>query len=105
MTCSNMWIHAKTSKIDINRLHLQSIGMVKRGGKEVITVEIFKETYDVMKVNAEKRRWNTKDYINTVLMEAIERGQVPSVVRPVAVKDRLQGQHPVHQGHQEEQNC
>lgn len=47
--------------------------MVKRGGKEVITVEIFKETYDVMKVVASKKRWNTKDYINTVLMEAIER--------------------------------
>ena len=47
--------------------------MVKRGGKDVITVEIFKETYDVMKANAEKKRWNTKDYINTVLMEAIER--------------------------------
>jgi hypothetical protein len=47
--------------------------MVKRGGKEVITVEIFKETYDVMKANAEKKRWNTKDYINMVLMEAIER--------------------------------
>jgi hypothetical protein len=40
--------------------------MVKRGGKEVITVEIFKETYDTM-------RWSAKDYINTVLMEAIER--------------------------------
>ena len=47
--------------------------MVKRGGKEVITVEVFKETYDVMKANAEKKRWNTKDYINSVLMEAIER--------------------------------
>jgi hypothetical protein len=47
--------------------------MVKRGGKEVVTVEIFKDTYDVMKANAEKKRWNTKDYINTVLMEAIER--------------------------------
>ena len=47
--------------------------MVKRGGKEVVTVEIFKDTYDVMKANAEKKSWNTKDYINTVLMEAIER--------------------------------
>ena len=47
--------------------------MVKRGGKEVITVEIFKETYDVMKAHAEKKRWNTKDLINTVLVEAIER--------------------------------
>lgn len=47
--------------------------MVKRGGKEVITVEIFKETYDAMKANATKKRWNTKDYINTVLSEVLER--------------------------------
>jgi hypothetical protein len=47
--------------------------MVKRGGKEVITVEIFKETYDAMKVIATGKRWSTKDYINTVLVEAIER--------------------------------
>lgn len=47
--------------------------MVKRGGREVITVEIFKQTYDVMKANAEKRRWKVKDLINTVLAEAIER--------------------------------
>jgi hypothetical protein len=47
--------------------------MVKRGGKEVITVEIFKETYDTMKVIATRKRWSAKDYINTVLMEAIER--------------------------------
>lgn len=39
----------------------------------MITVEILKETYDVMKANAEKKHWNTKDYINTVLMEVIER--------------------------------
>ena len=47
--------------------------MVKRGGKEVITVEIFKETYDAMKVVAARQRWSAKDYINTVLMEAIDR--------------------------------
>ena len=47
--------------------------MVKRGGREVVTVEIFKETYDVMKANAEKKRWNTKDLINTILAEAVER--------------------------------
>lgn len=47
--------------------------MVKRGGKDVITVEIFRETYDVMKAVATKRHWNTKDYINIVLMEVIER--------------------------------
>lgn len=47
--------------------------MVKRGGKDVITVEIFKETYDTMKLIAIRRRWSAKDYINSVLMEAIER--------------------------------
>ena len=47
--------------------------MVKRVGKEVITVEIFKETYDAMKVILTRRRWSAKDHINTVLMEAIER--------------------------------
>jgi hypothetical protein len=46
--------------------------MVKRGGKEVITVAIFKETYAVMKAIATRRHWNTKDYINTVLIEVIE---------------------------------
>ena len=49
--------------------------MVKRGGKQVITVEIFKDTYNIMKANAEKKHWNTKDYINTVLMESIERNE------------------------------
>src|SRR5919109_823113 len=47
--------------------------MVKRGGKEVITVEIFKETYDTMKLIAIRRRWSAKEYINSVLTEAIER--------------------------------
>src|SRR5262249_33976854 len=58
---------------DLKRHVLTCFGLVKRGGKEVVTVEIFKETYDIMKENAVKKRWNTKDYINTVLMEAIER--------------------------------
>lgn len=60
--------------------------MVKRGGKEVITVEIFKETYDVMKATASKRRWNTKDYINTVLAEAIERDKFLQTYAPFLSK-------------------
>lgn len=51
------------------------ISLVKRGGKEVISVEILKETYDVMKANAEKKHWNTKEYINAVLMDLIERAK------------------------------
>jgi hypothetical protein len=60
--------------------------MVKRGGKEVITVEIFKETYDVMKATASKKRWNTKDYINTVLTEAIERDKFLQTYAPFLSK-------------------
>jgi ribosomal protein S7 len=47
--------------------------MVMRGGKEVITVEIYKEAYEAMKIIANKKHWRTKDHINTVLVEAIER--------------------------------
>ena len=46
--------------------------LVRRGGKEVVTVEIFKETYEIMKSVAQKNRWNTKDYINSVLQGAVE---------------------------------
>jgi hypothetical protein len=60
--------------------------MVKRGGKEVITVEIFKETYDVMKSTAEKLRWNTKEYINTILLEAIERDRFLQTYAPFLAK-------------------
>jgi hypothetical protein len=60
--------------------------MVKRGGKEVVTVEIFKETYDVMKATAGKKRWNTKDYINTVLLEAIERDKFLQTYAPFLSK-------------------
>lgn len=65
--------------------------MVKRGGKEVITVEIFKETYDVMKASAEKKRWNTKDYINTVLLEAIERDKFLQSYAPSLSKIGYEG--------------
>ena len=60
--------------------------MVKRGGKEVVTVEIFKETYDVMKAMAAKRHWNTKDYINTILMEIIDRDKFLQRYAPFLVK-------------------
>jgi hypothetical protein len=68
--------------------------MVKRGGKEVITEEIFKETYEEMKVIANKKRWNTKDYINTVLVEVIQRDKflqshAPSLSKIVYEDDTL----------------
>jgi len=60
--------------------------MVKRGGKEVVTVEIFKDTYDTMKSTAEKMRWNTKEYINSVLAEALERDKFLQTYAPYLSK-------------------
>lgn len=68
-----------------------SQSMVKRGGKDVITVEIFKETYDVMKSIAEKKRWNTKDYINIVLKESIERNRFLQAYAPYLFKVGYEG--------------
>ena len=65
--------------------------MVKRGGKEVITVEIFRETYEVMKSVAEKKRWNTKEYINSVLKDAIERDKFLQAYAPFLVKVGYEG--------------
>jgi hypothetical protein len=60
--------------------------MVKRGGKEVITVEIFKDTYDAMKLIATKKHWSTKDYINSVLIQAIERDKFLQSYAPLLSK-------------------
>lgn len=65
--------------------------MVKRGGKEVITVEIFRETYEIMKSVAEKKRWNTKGYINSILKEAIERDKFLQAYAPFLHKVGFEG--------------
>ena len=65
--------------------------MVKRGGKEVITVEIFRDTYEIMKSEAERKRWNTKDYINSVLKDAIERDKFLQAYAPYLSKVGYEG--------------
>ena len=72
----------------INGIHatIDAKDMVKRGGKEVVTVEIFKDTYDTMKSTAEKMRWNTKEYINSVLAEALERDKFLQAYAPYLSK-------------------
>ena len=65
--------------------------MVKRGGKEVVTVEIFRETYEVMKSVAEKKRWNTKEYINSVLKEAIDREKFLQAYAPYLLRVGYEG--------------
>jgi hypothetical protein len=65
--------------------------LVKRGGKEVVTVEIFKETYEVMKSVAVKKRWNTKEYINSVLKEAIDREKFLQAYAPFLLRVGYEG--------------
>ena len=47
-----------------------------------MTVEIFKETYDIMKSVARKNRWNTKEYINSVLQGVVVREKFLKVYMP-----------------------
>ena len=65
--------------------------MVKRGGKEVITVEIFRDTYEIMKSEAGRKRWNTKDYINSVLKDAIEHDKFLQAYAPYLAKVGYEG--------------
>jgi hypothetical protein len=65
--------------------------MVKRGGKDVITVEIFRETYAIMKSQAERKRRNTKEYINSVLTEAIERDRFLQAFAPSLMRVGYEG--------------
>ena len=65
--------------------------MVKRGGKDVITVEIFRDTYEIMKSVAEKKRWNTKEYINSVLKDAIDREKFLQAYAPFLLKVGYEG--------------
>lgn len=45
----------------------------KRGGKEIITVDIYKENYDILKETADKERLPIVQYINNMLALNIEK--------------------------------
>lgn len=65
--------------------------MVKRGGKDVITVEIFRETYTIMKSEAERKRRNTKEYINSILKDAIDRDKFLQAFAPSLMRVGYEG--------------
>jgi len=50
--------------------------MVKRGGKEIVTVDIEKEIYENLKKKAELGRHTVKEYINNLLRTDIERSKI-----------------------------
>ena len=57
----------------------------------MITVEIFRDTYEIMKSVAERKRWNTKEYINLVLKEAIDRDKFLQAYAPFLRKVGYEG--------------
>ena len=56
--------------------------MVKRGGREVITVEIYKENYNYFKENAIKNKRETKEYINEILELNVEKDKMLQIHTP-----------------------
>lgn len=50
--------------------------MVKRGGKEIITVDIEKDIYDILKKKAELGRYTVKEYINNILRKDTDRTKI-----------------------------
>ncbi len=50
--------------------------MVKRGGKEIITVDVEKEIYEILKKKAELGRYTVKEYINNILRRDAERTKI-----------------------------
>jgi len=50
--------------------------MVKRGSKEIFTVDIEKEIYDICKKKAELGRYTVKEYINNILRRDTDRAKI-----------------------------
>lgn len=50
--------------------------MVKRGGKEIVTVDIEKDIYETIKKKAGIGRFTVKEYINNILREDANRAKI-----------------------------
>lgn len=56
--------------------------MVKRAGRDVVTVEVFKDTYDSLKKSAEERRSTTKEFTNSLLTNNLLRLYYLGMIAP-----------------------
>lgn len=74
--------------------------MGKRGGKEVITLEIFMETYCVKGLRRKGALGHKGLYQHGA--DGSHRGTSSFSRTPFIVQDRLRGQHPIHLGRQEQ---
>ncbi|MDE2589556.1 MAG: hypothetical protein KGL95_07820 [Patescibacteria group bacterium] len=61
--------------LEINIHGIACFSMVKRGGKEIVTVDIYKEIYDALKERAKLERYEAKEYINKILLGEMERAK------------------------------
>ena len=64
---------------------------VKRGGRSVVTVEIFVENYEKMKQRANQKRLNIKEYVNDFLQGYLEKEEFLARVAPSLSVDSYQG--------------
>ncbi|VFJ15202.1 hypothetical protein [Candidatus Nitrosocosmicus franklandus] len=64
---------------------------VKRGGRSVVTVEIFLENYEKLKKRAIQKRLNIKEYVNDFLKVYIEKEEFLSRVAPSLSVDSYEG--------------
>ncbi|GKS60857.1 hypothetical protein YTPLAS21_03150 [Candidatus Nitrosocosmicus sp.] len=64
---------------------------VKRGGRSVVTVEIFLENYEKMKKRAIQKRLNIKEYINDFLQVYLEKEEFLARVAPSLSVDSYEG--------------
>ncbi|ALI36243.1 hypothetical protein NMY3_02041 [Candidatus Nitrosocosmicus oleophilus] len=76
----------------IKREHMLLLLMpVKRGGRSVVTVEIFVENYEKMKQRAIQKRLNIKEYVNEFLQGYLEKEEFLARVAPSLSVDSYQG--------------
>jgi len=76
----------------IKREHMLLLLMpVKRGGRSVVTVEIFVENYEKMKQRAIRKRLNIKEYVNEFLQGYLEKEEFLARVAPSLSVDSYQG--------------
>lgn len=64
---------------------------VRRGGRNVVTVEIFIENYEKIKQRAIQKRLNIKEYVNDFLQLYLEKEEFLSRVAPSLSVDSYEG--------------
>lgn len=64
--------------------------MVKRGGKEIVTVNIYKENYEILKKKAYSKRYTAEEYINSLLSINIEKDAFLARYAPHLSLDSMQ---------------